>query len=233
MFSYIGDDDEYRAGGHSFYTVETHIAYLREAAGACSRCESPHASSASIASGCTSTTRCSTTTDDKLLATTEQMLVHVDMNAGRSVAILPDVRAALDAICSRPFHPCAGQIAPATSHYRHPGNGRSNRSSTLDFALSDEHQMIVDTVRSFTERELFPHEEQVEKLGEVPPELVRQIKQRSIDAGLYAANMPAELGGGGLDTLRRHAGRPRVRRGLVRAALHRRPAEQHPASMHR
>jgi acyl-CoA dehydrogenase len=71
----------------------------------------------------------------------------------------------------------------------------------LDFALSDEHQMIVDTVRSFTERELFPYEEQVEKLGEVPPELVQQIKQRSIDAGLYAANMPAELGGGGLDSL--------------------------------
>ncbi len=70
----------------------------------------------------------------------------------------------------------------------------------MDFALSDEHQMIVDTVRSFTERELFPHEEQVEKLGEVPPELVQQIKRRSIDAGLYAANMPAELGGGGLDS---------------------------------
>jgi acyl-CoA dehydrogenase len=70
----------------------------------------------------------------------------------------------------------------------------------LDFALSDEQQMIVDTVRSFTEQELFPHEEQVEKLGKVPPELVQQIKKRSIDAGLYAANMPAELGGGGLDT---------------------------------
>ena len=70
----------------------------------------------------------------------------------------------------------------------------------MDFALTDEQQMIVDTVRSFTERELFPHEEQVEKLGEVPPELVQQIKKRSIDAGLYAANMPAELGGGGLDS---------------------------------
>src|SRR3954468_19286083 len=31
LFSYIGDDDQYRADGHSFYTVETHIAYLREA----------------------------------------------------------------------------------------------------------------------------------------------------------------------------------------------------------
>ncbi|MEP7047017.1 MAG: acyl-CoA dehydrogenase family protein [Ilumatobacteraceae bacterium] len=70
----------------------------------------------------------------------------------------------------------------------------------MDFALSDEHQMIVDTVRSFTEKELFPYEDQVEKLGVVPPELLQQIKKRSIDAGLYAANMPAELGGGGLDT---------------------------------
>ena len=71
----------------------------------------------------------------------------------------------------------------------------------MDFELSGEQQMIVDTVRAFTERELFPHEATVERLGEVPPELVRQIKDRSIAAGLYAANMPAELGGGGLDTL--------------------------------
>ncbi len=71
----------------------------------------------------------------------------------------------------------------------------------MHFELSDEQQMIVDTVRAFTERELFPHEATVERLGEVPPDLVRQIKDRSIAAGLYAANMPAELGGGGLDTL--------------------------------
>lgn len=70
----------------------------------------------------------------------------------------------------------------------------------MHFRLTDEQQMIVDTVRSFTERELFPHEGLVEKLGDVPPDLVAQIKKRSIDAGLYAANMPAEIGGGGLDS---------------------------------
>jgi alkylation response protein AidB-like acyl-CoA dehydrogenase len=68
------------------------------------------------------------------------------------------------------------------------------------FELTDEQQMIVDTVRSFTEKELFPHEEMVEKLGDVPKDLVAEIKRKSIDAGLYAANMPAELGGGGLDS---------------------------------
>jgi acyl-CoA dehydrogenase len=70
----------------------------------------------------------------------------------------------------------------------------------MDFQLSNEHEMIVDTVRAFTEKELIPHEELVERLGTVPDELVRQIKDRSLAAGIYAANMPAELGGGGLDT---------------------------------
>ena len=33
LFRYIGDDEKYRAAGHSFYTVETHINYLREVNG--------------------------------------------------------------------------------------------------------------------------------------------------------------------------------------------------------
>ncbi|MEX1105497.1 MAG: acyl-CoA dehydrogenase family protein [Ilumatobacteraceae bacterium] len=70
----------------------------------------------------------------------------------------------------------------------------------MDFQLSNEHEMIVDTVRAFTEKELIPHEETVERLGTVPADLVQQIKDRSLAAGIYAANMPADLGGGGLDT---------------------------------
>ena len=70
----------------------------------------------------------------------------------------------------------------------------------MDFQLSNEHEMIVDTVRAFTEKELIPHEELVERVGTVPDDLVQQIKDRSLAAGIYAANMPAELGGGGLDT---------------------------------
>ncbi len=71
----------------------------------------------------------------------------------------------------------------------------------MDFSIDDSQQMVVDTVRAFVQRELVPHEEEVERTGEVPPELVHQIRSRSIDAGLYAANMPVELGGGGLDDL--------------------------------
>ncbi|MYB29124.1 MAG: acyl-CoA dehydrogenase family protein, partial [Acidimicrobiaceae bacterium] len=68
----------------------------------------------------------------------------------------------------------------------------------MDFSISEDQQMVVDTVRAFVERELVPHEEEVERTGQVRPELVDQIRGKAIDAGLYAANMPVELGGGGL-----------------------------------
>ena len=71
----------------------------------------------------------------------------------------------------------------------------------MDFALSDEHRAIVETVRSFVRRELVPHEDLVERLDEVPVELAREIRGKAIAAGLYAANFPADLGGGGLDAL--------------------------------
>jgi acyl-CoA dehydrogenase len=71
----------------------------------------------------------------------------------------------------------------------------------MDFGLDDEQRAIVDTVRTFVTRELYPHEDEVERLGDVSPELVAQVRTRSIEAGLHAANMPADLGGGGLDAV--------------------------------
>lgn len=69
----------------------------------------------------------------------------------------------------------------------------------MDFGLTDEQRMIVDTVRRFVDTELLPHEEEVERRDEVPTELAERIRARSLEAGLYAANMPEEIGGGGLD----------------------------------
>jgi acyl-CoA dehydrogenase len=71
----------------------------------------------------------------------------------------------------------------------------------MDFALSDEQRMLVDLVRRFVEDELYPHEQEVERLGAVPPGLQREIRAKAIALGLYAANMPEELGGGGLDNV--------------------------------
>ena len=69
----------------------------------------------------------------------------------------------------------------------------------MQFELTTEQKMIVETVRAFVENELYPHEDEVERLDEVPPALVQSIQAKAIEVGLYAANMPAELGGGGLD----------------------------------
>ena len=71
----------------------------------------------------------------------------------------------------------------------------------MDFALTTEHNLLIESLRAFVEQELYPHEKEVEAAGEVRPELIAQIKKRAIEQGFYAANMPEELGGGGLDNL--------------------------------
>ena len=71
----------------------------------------------------------------------------------------------------------------------------------MDFGLTQEQQMIVDTTRAFVENELYPHEAAVERSGHLPLEVIREVQAKAIAAGLYAANMPAEVGGAGLDTL--------------------------------
>lgn len=71
----------------------------------------------------------------------------------------------------------------------------------MQFGLTQEQQMIVETVRSFVEREIYPHEDKVEKLGEVPAEIADEIKRKVIELGFYAPNFPVEVGGGGLGHL--------------------------------
>ena len=71
----------------------------------------------------------------------------------------------------------------------------------MEFSLSNEQEMIIDTVRSFVEQELYPHEDEVEKTNHIDTSLAESIKQKAINLGLYATNMPVEYGGGGLDTL--------------------------------
>ncbi|MEQ8665439.1 MAG: L-carnitine dehydrogenase [Rhodospirillales bacterium] len=97
LFRYIGIDEAYRAAGKSFYTVETHINYYQETS-----VGEPLAFATQLLG-----------VDDKrlhffhtmthgrtgeLLATTEQMLLHVDMNASKASPISAEVREALDAI---------------------------------------------------------------------------------------------------------------------------------------
>ncbi len=46
-----------------------------------------------------------------------------------------------------------------------------------------------------------PHEAAVERTNQVHPDLITEIRAKAKAAGLYAANMPEDLGGGGLDAV--------------------------------
>lgn len=71
----------------------------------------------------------------------------------------------------------------------------------MDFALTDEQQLIVKTTRDFVRNELYPHEQQIELTGELPGQLRTELRAKALDAGLFAANMPVEVGGAGLDSV--------------------------------
>ena len=69
----------------------------------------------------------------------------------------------------------------------------------MDFGLNHEQEMVVETVRAFVEKELYPLEDEVERTGQVPLELGREIQRKVLELGFYAPNIPEEFGGGGLD----------------------------------
>ena len=95
LFRYVGIDEAYRAAGHSFYTVETHIHYRREA---------------SLRQELFFTTQVLGVDERRLhifhamfdesghrLSSTEQMLLHVNTEAGATAPILPGPARALAA----------------------------------------------------------------------------------------------------------------------------------------
>lgn len=71
----------------------------------------------------------------------------------------------------------------------------------MDFSCTDEQRAVADTIRRFVDTELVPYEEEVERRDDVPDELAHKIRTKAVSAGLYAPNMPQEVGGGGLDAV--------------------------------
>ena len=71
----------------------------------------------------------------------------------------------------------------------------------MQYGLNEEQEMIAWTVRSFVENEIYPHEELVERTGEVPKEIAQEIKRKTLELGFYACNFPESLGCAGLNHL--------------------------------
>ena len=97
FFRFIGIDERYRAAGHSLYTVETHLRHLGEAAEG-----DPLAVTLQVLDHDAKRAHIFHTIEHAgtgaVLATAEQMLLHVDSAAGRTVPMPDDLRDRLRAI---------------------------------------------------------------------------------------------------------------------------------------
>jgi acyl-CoA dehydrogenase len=73
----------------------------------------------------------------------------------------------------------------------------------MNFALSEEQKMMMALLRRFIADELKPLEEKLESEGRLDDQTAWSIQRKAQALGLYALNMPIELGGGGLSNLDR------------------------------
>ena len=73
----------------------------------------------------------------------------------------------------------------------------------MDFSLNEEQKMMLATVRRFIADELKPLEDEVEAEGALARDKAQAIHAKARSLGLYAMNIPVELGGGGLSAVDR------------------------------
>lgn len=78
-----------------------------------------------------------------------------------------------------------------------------------------EHEELRLLTRRFVERELMPHEQRVDDADAVDEELAERVRRRALEAGIYAFNMPAEVGGPGLS----HVAQVLVREEIGRTSI--------------
>ena len=65
----------------------------------------------------------------------------------------------------------------------------------MDFAISEEHRMMLESVRQFREKELMPLEKEFLLKGELDLEVRRELERKGRDAGFWALEVPQEYGG--------------------------------------
>src|SRR5262245_17795327 len=71
----------------------------------------------------------------------------------------------------------------------------------MDFALTEEQRLLVETARRFVRTELIPLEQELDRTRALDPAKAQEIFRKSKALGLYAVNIPTEYGGGGLSAV--------------------------------
>jgi alkylation response protein AidB-like acyl-CoA dehydrogenase len=70
------------------------------------------------------------------------------------------------------------------------------------YPMSEDDRAIQERARRFVDEELIPWEQHAEEHGgAIPPEAKQRHHDQAIELGLFAMNLPTELGGGGFTTL--------------------------------
>ncbi len=152
----IGAGMDYVAAGHSYYSAETHIRHLGEAKlgerlvgtlQIISADEKRFRSFVRLLRG------------EECVATVEQICLHVDMQAGKAVPARP--RSGEARRSPRRMRPCPCPRARAGPSAR--------RGRPMDFGLTEEQRMIVETTRPSSRTSSIPHEAEVERTGRPAP----------------------------------------------------------------
>jgi acyl-CoA dehydrogenase len=71
----------------------------------------------------------------------------------------------------------------------------------VDFALTEELEMVKKNVREFTERELFPLEQEFCLSGHLPNDKRLELEKKGRELGFWALDVPTDYGGAGLGQL--------------------------------
>src|SRR5712671_6740643 len=76
-------------------------------------------------------------------------------------------------------------------------DGKEREHKAMDFSLNEEQAAIRETCRDFAEQEIKPLAEEMDRTGQFPYEIVRQMGE----LGLLGLPFPEEYGGAGADFL--------------------------------
>ena len=71
----------------------------------------------------------------------------------------------------------------------------------MDFRIPEELEMVRQTARRFVNEEFRPIEREIDETDRVDPQVMRRLRLRAAELGIYAHNLPMSIGGGGLSAL--------------------------------
>ena len=71
----------------------------------------------------------------------------------------------------------------------------------MDYGIPEDYAQLARLTEEFVMAELRPYEEQVEREDHVPDDLRRRLRKKAVEVGLFAFNMPEDVGGPGLPYL--------------------------------